>query len=210
MLRTLFFLLVVRPFVLVVFGVNVRRRELLPSGGPALVVANHNSHLDTAVLMSLFPLRLLPNVRPAGAADYFLTNPLLAWFATHLIGIVPVDRGARARGEDPLEPVEEALRQGQIVILFPEGTRGAPEQMAEFKKGVAHLVERHPHVPTTPVFLHGAGKALPKGRFLPVPVFLDAFVGEPLGWTGDRESFLAQLRARVDALGEEGTFPDWE
>lgn len=208
-LRLLFFLLVVRPLALIVIGLNVRHRERLPGSGPAIVVANHNSHLDTLVLMSLFPLALLPKLRPVAAADYFLRNRIVAWFALNIIGIVPIKR--RAIGaEDPLAAASQAIAQGDILILFPEGSRGEPERLAEFKSGVAHLAKRHDAVPIVPVFLHGLGKALPKGEALLVPFFCDVFLGVPLYWGGDRHGFLSTLEAQINALSAEGNFAPWE
>lgn len=208
-LRLLFFALIVRPVIHVLFGVNVRHRERLPAAGPALVVANHNSHLDTMALMSLFPLGDLPKVRPVAAADYFTKSGWMAWFSLNIIGIVPLDRDARKRGEDPLAGAVKALEEGNILILFPEGTRGQPEEVGEFKKGVAHLVERHPVVRASPVYLHGFGKVLPKGARLPIPFFLDVFVGEPVAWQGDHEQFVDALKAKVLELGSHDYLPDW-
>lgn len=210
MLRALFFWTVVRPLVFVVLGLNVRHRERLPASGPALVVANHNSHLDTMVLMSLFPTRLLGRLRPVAAADYFLANRFLAWFSREVIGIIPITRGGGAAGKDPLAEVSAALERGEIAILFPEGTRGEPERLAEFKSGVAHLAKRHPRAPVVPVFLHGLGKTLPKGRFLPVPFFCDVFVGGALYGGPDPKALVAELRERMQGLAAEGRFAEWE
>ncbi|MFQ5971289.1 MAG: lysophospholipid acyltransferase family protein [Alphaproteobacteria bacterium] len=209
-LRYLFFLVVVRPLVLVVLGLNVRHRERLPTRGPAIVVANHNSHLDTLVLMTLFRQRLLPSLRPVAAVDYFMSRPWLRWFVTQIIGIIPLDRRFRASAGDPLRGCDEALEQGGILILFPEGSRGEPEDLAGLKTGIAHLAQRRPEVPVVPVFLHGLGKALPKGETLLVPFFCDVFVGGALFWTGDRGSFMARLDERMRTLAAEGRFPTWE
>ena len=65
-------------------------------------------------------------------------------------------------------------------------------------------------MPIVPVFLHGLGKALPKGALLPVPFFCDVFVGEPLEPVGEKDVFLAALKSRFESLRAEGTFPEWE
>jgi 1-acyl-sn-glycerol-3-phosphate acyltransferase len=206
----LFFALVVRPVVLVLLGLNVRHRERLPRGGPAVIVANHNSHLDVCALMSLFPMRLLPKLRPVAAQDYFFRYGWLKWFSLNIFGIIPLDRQATRTKEHPLAPISHALDAGDIVILFPEGSRGDPEQMGEFKTGVAHLGKLHPTVPFHPIYMHGLGKALPRGEALLVPVICDVFVGEPLAWSGDKKTFVDNLSDRINALAAEGQFTPWE
>jgi len=209
-LRTAFFFLIVRPIILVVVGLNVRHRERLPKRGPAILVANHNSHLDTMVLMSLFSMKQLKNIRPAAAADYFLRNRLLAWFSHEIIGIVPVARARSEANEDLLAPVARCLSQGYLLIFFPEGTRGEPEKLAEFKSGIARLAERFPEVPIVPFFIHGLGKVLPRGELVLVPFFCDVFVGEEMKWNGDKIRFLEELKRRLESLAAEGSFPAWD
>ena len=213
-LQILFFL-AARIVVLFVLGLNVRRREWLPERGPAVIVANHNSHLDTLVLMCLLPLSKLHLLRPVAAADYFLANRAMAWFSLNILRIIPIVRkpGERkddAPGADPLAECHAALAAGEILILFPEGSRGEPEKMTALKKGIAHLAEKNPDAPVVPVFTHGLGKALPKGSFLLVPFFCDIFVGEPIRWPGDRAAFMETLSARFAALSTEKTFASWE
>ncbi|HEY7690352.1 MAG TPA: lysophospholipid acyltransferase family protein [Dongiaceae bacterium] len=209
-LRALFFLLLVRPLVLLMLGVNARHRMRLPAEGSAIIAANHNSHLDTLVLMTLFPQAMLPRLRPVAAADYFLRNRLFAWFAREIIGILPLSRCVKPGDPDPLAACDAALAEGDILIMFPEGTRGEPERIGAFKSGIAHLTRRHPDAPVVPVFLHGLGKALPRGAYLLVPFFVDVFVGEPLRWSGDKQGFMAELDRRIQALAAEGSFPPWE
>lgn len=210
LLRFLYYAVFIRLIVLIVLGLNVLHRERLPRSGPAIIVANHNSHLDTMVLMSLFPLRLLPKLHPVAAMDYFLSSRLFSWFTLRIIGIVPIKRTV-ARGDDnPLLPCNQALAAGHVLIIFPEGSRGEPEQMQSFKGGIARLAESNPTVPVIPVYLHGLGKALPKGEALLVPFFCDVFIGAALAWTGDRRSYMRQLDERMKALAAEGNFPSWE
>ncbi len=207
-LRAAFFLLVVRPVLLVILGVNLRGRENLPTKGPAVIAANHNSHLDTLTLLALFPLRDLPRLRPVAAMDYFLKNKILAWFALNIIGIIPLARGVVKK--NPLADLEEALDRGDILILFPEGSRGEPEQRTEFKRGVAYLAKARPQTPIHPVFMHGLGKALPKGSLFLVPFNCDVIVGEPFTWEEPVSAFMETLEDRMNALAERGHFPRWE
>ena len=208
--RWLFHLLLVRPLVLLVLGVNLRYAERLPASGPAIIIANHNNHMDTFVLMSLFSMRQLLSLRAAAADDYFLKNRLLAWVALNLFGIIPVKRGDRRRRDgDPLAGCSRALERGEILIIYPEGTRGEAECLTEFKPGFAHLACRHPNVPVVPVFLHGLGKILPKGAIVPVPFVCDVFIGSSMCWNGDRQDFVHELRNRIFSLAREGNIPIW-
>ena len=152
-IRFIFFRIIVRFVVIVGLGLNIRRKELLPKEGPAIIVANHNSHLDTMVLMTMLDSKLLDKVQPVAAMDYFMKNKLLAWFATKVIGIIPLSRKP-SKKEDPFKEVHQALNDGKILILFPEGSRGEPEEMSRFKKGIARLAQAHPDVPVIPVYFH--------------------------------------------------------
>ncbi|HYG27905.1 MAG TPA: lysophospholipid acyltransferase family protein [Caulobacteraceae bacterium] len=190
-----------RPLARVFTGADVIGREHLPTRGPAIVAANHNSHVDTLLLLSIFPARTLSRVRPAAAADYFLKDPVMSWFSRHVIGIVPVARNRAGSGEDVLAPAREALAAGDIVVIFPEGTRGeASDDMGRLKSGVARLAESFPDAPVYPVWIQGAGRVLPKGEVLPVPMNCCVVVGEPIGWTGKRAAFMDALREALLAL----------
>jgi len=215
LMRILFFALIVRPFVFFWIGLNVEGREKLPKAGPALIIANHNSHFDTLALLSLYSLRDLRFVRPAAAVDYFLRSRFMAWFATKVIGIIPVAR--RGEGSDhPLAACLAALDRKEIVILFPEGSRGEPERMSAFKRGIAYLARDRPGVPIVPVLLRGFGRVLPKGDWLPVPLFCDVYVGEPLPKSGDLSTkaalveFVAALERRFVEMSAANPGPVWE
>lgn len=210
MFKYLFFALVVRPLILLILGINVRHRHRLPEQGPAILIANHNSHLDTLTLMSLYPLKKVKRIRPVAADDYFLKNKWLAWFSLQVIGIIPISRNGMKARRDLFAPISDALEKGDIIIFFPEGSRGEPERLSDFKSGIAHVARRHPEVPIYPIFMHGLGKALPKGDPLFVPFFCDIFIGEPLQWNGDKVTFMEEVTESINALAAEGEFPKWE
>jgi 1-acyl-sn-glycerol-3-phosphate acyltransferase len=209
-LRWLLLLLIVRPIARFMTGADVTGREHLPLKGPAIVAANHNSHMDTLLLLSIFPSRAVLRVRPAAAADYFLRDPVIGWFSRNLIGIVPVARGKAGSGEDVLAPARESLAAGDIIVVFPEGTRGdASDSMAALKSGVARLAEAFPDAPVTPVWIQGAGRVLPKGEVIPVPMNCAVLIGEPVHWQGQRGAFMEELRAALLTLKDQAPPLRW-
>ena len=189
--------------ILVALGLTVRHRQRLPSDGPAVLAGNHNSNLDALAIMSLMPLRLLPKLRPVAAMDYFYTSRLRGWFANNIVGIIPVKRGSGKEGGNPLQLAEEALERGEILVIFPEGTRGEPETLQAFKKGIGHLAHAHPKVPVVPIFMHGLGKALPRGSMLLVPFNVTVNVGEPVYGTDSYAEFVSKLERAMTALAAE-------
>ncbi len=198
--KILFVLFIVKPVILVVLGLNIRHRQKLPSKGPAVLAANHNSHLDTMVLMSMFPISKVHRVRPVAAADYFLKNKYIAWFSLNCIGIIPLERGGTGERETMFKACHDALDNDEILIIFPEGSRGDPDKISEIKKGLFHLVKDRPDTKIVPVVMHGLGKALPKNEALFVPFNCDVVVGDAIKITDDSNEFVQAIAATFDEL----------
>lgn len=196
----LFFALIARPVLLLATGLRVVGRERLPTAGPAVIAANHNSHLDVIALVSLFPLRRLHRVRPVAAADHFMKPGFAGWMARTFLNIIPIDRSGKGAAA-AIAPIRAALDRGEIVIIFPEGTRGEPEKLTRFRRGTSMLAGDYPDVPFVPVYLHGLGKSLPRGEWRFVPFASEAQVGQP---RRDREGagtpMAERLQADVEAM----------
>ncbi|MGO4997960.1 lysophospholipid acyltransferase family protein [Oceanisphaera sp. W20_SRM_FM3] len=200
-LKMAFFLLVVKPVVLIALGLNVMNRQALPKTGPAILAANHTSHLDTLVLMSLYPLSQLHRIRPVAAADYFMKNKWIAWFSMHCLDIIPIERDGSIPREQLLAGCYQALADQQIIVFFPEGTRSLTEEREfKLKRGIHYLTQQYPDTQVIPIILHGLGKALPKGEALLVPFNCDVIVGEALAFDDDVNDYLAKLTARYEAM----------
>lgn len=200
LLKVLFFALIVKPVVFFALGLNVFFRERLPVKGPAILLANHNSHLDTMVLMSLYPLREIHKIRPVAAADYFLANKFIAWFSLNVIGIIPIKRGSSGVKSSLFDNCHQALDQGHILILFPEGSRGQPEQLSELKRGVHHLIKTRSTLQVVPVMMHGLGKALPKGEMVLVPFNCDVVVGDALPFIDNAKEYVDSVYEALNTL----------
>lgn len=207
-IRQLFFVIVVRPLVLVLIGFNVRHLDRLKAQGPHFIAANHNSHLDSIVVMSLFSFSEIPKVKLVAAKDYWCRTRLQTWFSLNILGIIPIDRKVE-RGSDPLAPVLRALEDGYTLVIFPEGSRGEPEQRQTLKKGIARVLEMKPEITVTPIFMYGLGKALPRGEGLFVPFMCEMNIGEPMRWQGDRRQFISSLDQTFLELAREIAPKPW-
>lgn len=130
--------------------------------GPALVVANHSSHLDTAVLLSTLPRSRRRRTVVAAAADYFFDTWWRAAGTAFIFNTFPIDRGS-GRMATP----GDLLADGWSMLVYPEGTRSPDGYPARFKLGAAWLAVQH-QVPVIPVGLRGTYAAMPRGSAWPV------------------------------------------
>lgn len=142
-----------------------------------IIAANHNSHIDIMILFRLFDISGVNRVKTIAAKDYFGTG-LAGYIARILFNSVLVDRGVSAR--KTFEVLKKELEEGYSMIIFPEGTRGQPGIMDEFKAGIGQIAIDFPNIPIYPVYLSGAEKSLPKGATIPVPFCIGMKVLDPV------------------------------
>ncbi|UTW64128.1 1-acyl-sn-glycerol-3-phosphate acyltransferase [bacterium SCSIO 12741] len=162
-------------------GMQVENAEVLEGFSQAILVANHNSHLDTMGLLTLLNDQWLSNLRPVAARDYFAANKIKKWYYETLFNLLLVTRKRENRlpGENPIKSMVEVLDQGQSLLIFPEGTRGKPNVMESFKHGVSKVIQARPDVPVIPVFIDNSGMVLPGGSTLPLPFQFRIRFGSP-------------------------------
>ncbi|MBO0753882.1 MAG: 1-acyl-sn-glycerol-3-phosphate acyltransferase [Bradyrhizobiaceae bacterium] len=203
------FVVIVRPFLAVVIGLKVHHRRNLPKQGPAIIVANHNSHLDTLSLMAQLPLRALWQARPVAALDHF-GEGAVGFFARVILRAILIERRGKP-GAGALDPVLRALDRKQIVIFFPEGSRGEPEVLGSFRHGISRLVQMRGDVPVVPVYLHNMGKCMPKGSWLFVPFNCAMIVGSPADLsTVAAEAVPSHLRSLIEELATQTSLGRWD
>jgi 1-acyl-sn-glycerol-3-phosphate acyltransferase len=171
------------PLLLRLVGVKTIRRTNFKEAKQFIIVANHNSHVDTMVLLSSLPISQLKRTHPVATATYFGKKKWLELLSNLFVNTVLIQRREEKTPETDqgkaLERLMKKLEQGHSLIFFPEGSRGEPEQMQAFKKGIGVLLQKFPHIPFIPVYLKGMGKILPKGSILPVPYDAQVYFGEP-------------------------------
>ena len=203
-LRKFLFAFIVKPFIYIVLGYNVEGYEYFPQKGPAILVANHNSHVDTLLLMSLFSNSLISKVHPAAAADYFCNGKIKSFIFKNLMGIIPLTRKVTRENKDNIfSGIYETLSKGEIIILYPEGTRGNDENIQNFKQGIAHIAKDNPNVPIIPVYMSGTEKILPKLELILVPFISDIYISEPMFWDNSTtKDFTQKIQEKIIAMKE--------
>jgi 1-acyl-sn-glycerol-3-phosphate acyltransferase len=161
----------VKAFLKVIVGVKFHSARFLLQEKQFIIVANHNSHLDTMAIMASIPTRIIHNVRPVAAADHFGKTKMQARLSNFFINtlLIKRKRDKNNPSSDPINLMIQAIDQGYSLIIFPEGTRGSAEVQQPLKPGVAYVLRERPHVKYVPVYLKGMGKAMPKHDSLIVP-----------------------------------------
>ncbi len=165
-----------------------------------IYVANHSSHLDVLLLFSTLPAPLRRRTRPVAAAEYWTAGPVRRYLIHSIFRAVLVGRDRS--GLNPLEPVASALRQGDSLIFFPEGTRGPGGVLQPLKPGIFHLARWFPSVAIVPVWIDNSYRILPKGFAIPVPLLCSITFGAPLRSKEGQpqDEFLAEVREALEAL----------
>jgi 1-acyl-sn-glycerol-3-phosphate acyltransferase len=172
-----------------------------PKAEQRIYFANHQSHFDWVLIWAALPSDLRQTTRPIAARDYWTSTPLKHWITREIFNAVYVSR-QRTDDEDPLEPLMEALRNGDSLVIFPEGTRGNKGDPAPFKAGLYHLAEAFPEVQLIPAWIDNVQRVMPKGEVVPVPILCSVTFGAPLLLAPgeDKRVFLERARDAVIAL----------
>jgi long-chain acyl-CoA synthetase len=194
--------------------IRVEGRENLDAiRGPVIFAANHQSHMDTPVILAALPARIRYRVAPAMAKEFFkahffpaqhstrawLTNSLNYYLAALFFNAFPLpQREAGAR--QTLQYIGEVLDAGFSVLIFPEGRRTDAGEIDRFRAGIG-MVGSRLDVPVVPVRLEGLDKVLHPSWKMAKPGPVRVAFGKPLRLAGDDfEALAAQVEDAVRAL----------
>ena len=184
-------------------GAQARWQGCPPKAEQRIYFANHQSHADLILMWAALPAELRSITRPIAAKDYWTQTPFKKWITSAVFNAIYVDR-VKTGDQDPLEPLIDALTNGDSVILFPEGTRGNQEEPQAFKSGLYNLALKFPGVVLIPTWINNVQRVMPKGEVVPVPILCSVTFGAPVALADgeDRASFLVRARQAVVNLRE--------
>ena len=165
----------------------------VPPFGGYIVAANHQSHLDMGLCK--YALGEEGDALVALAAkDYFFEDPVRRMYFENFTNLVPMERYGSLR--ESLRLAGDVLRQGYILLIFPEGTRSETGVMADFKPSLGYLALTN-KCGILPMYLAGTHDALPKGSWVPKERDVAAHIGPFLSY--ERIVQLAGSRSRSES-----------
>ncbi|MEC9094165.1 MAG: lysophospholipid acyltransferase family protein [Planctomycetota bacterium] len=156
---------------MVYFGLRVFQARRYPQDGAVLICSNHQSHLDPILVGNSSP-RYVSFV----ARESLFKLKWFGWIIAAL-GAFPINRESGLSG---VKKTLKRLKNGEMVLIFPEGTRTPDGEIKEFKPGFC-AIARRAKVPIVPVAIEGAYDAWPKSSWFPTPCPIHLKVGEPIG-----------------------------
>ena len=158
-----------RNFLRIFIGLQYFNNKSLRNIKQFILIANHNSHMDTMALMSAIPSRFIHRVHPIAARDFFGGSLFSRILMRYLVNATLIRRDREDPERDPIDDMDKMLKKQRSLILYPEGSRGIPGKMSNFKRGLGYLVQRNPNINVIPVYLENIYKTLPKGKKLILP-----------------------------------------
>ncbi|MDA0977551.1 MAG: lysophospholipid acyltransferase family protein [Proteobacteria bacterium] len=168
-------------------SVSVKGAEHLEAlDGPAIFIANHQSHMDTPVFMQAMPEKIRNNLYFGAAADRWFVKGkkkliLQPWYQSLAMGNFPIVRGGGSR---TLDYAKWLLDHNCNICIFPEGTRATDGKLGQFRHGVS-LLALEKRVPVVPVLLKGLRELRPKGSREVTPGPVSVSILEPVHLTRD-------------------------
>ncbi|MDH3678912.1 MAG: 1-acyl-sn-glycerol-3-phosphate acyltransferase [Acidimicrobiia bacterium] len=153
---------VVGPLLRGLWSAKVDGLEHVPTSGPALIAPNHISFIDSIFVLALMPRRTLA----VGKAEY-----MDSWKTRYLfpaIGMIPLDRSGGSSSDAALAQAAASLQQGDLFLIYPEGTRSRDGFLHRGRTGVARLALRT-GAPIVPVGIRGTDAIQPPGAVVPRP-----------------------------------------
>ncbi|MEZ4825611.1 MAG: lysophospholipid acyltransferase family protein [Bacteroidia bacterium] len=195
-------------------GISFRNTQHLSRYPQFVLVGNHNSHLDSVSILTALPLNIIEKVHPVAASDYFGNSRRRAFWTRLLVNaiLIPRQRPQTPGDPDPIKLMEDALENGESILLFPEGSRGKPEVIQPFRKGIGYLLREHPEIPYIPVYMKGLGRCLPKGKNLLLPLKGEVIFGEPRFCQGNTvDQIVKEVEFSVKFLDDlAAPMPNWD
>ena len=167
-------------FLKIIIGLKYYNQQILRKKKQFILIANHNSHMDTMALMSSIPSRFIHRVHPIAARDFFGGSLFSRILMRYLVNATLIRRDREDPDRDPIDDMDKMLKKQRSLILYPEGSRGIPGKMSNFKRGLGYLVQRNPNINVIPVYLENIYKTLPKGKKLILPYNCSIKFGQPI------------------------------